>query len=183
MNDYQLCLSKINANYDEQLTFIDVGCNINKIFGGKLDDFTELFLSLYPNSKGIGIEPLFWQQYENKWGKDSRITIIKKALFDGKEKFKNIYVPSIYSSNDHGLSSLYKRKIFSDKYQEIEIECVALDSVAANLKINYINYVKIDTEGSELSILKGSQNLLNDKKIFKLNMVEHMMMRNIPFLT
>jgi FkbM family methyltransferase len=160
MNDYQLCLSKINFDSEYQPLFIDVGCNIND----NLDDFTELFFSLIPNSKSIAIEPIFFQDYEKKWANDSRVTLIKAALSDTTEN-KILYTPSIWSECDSGLSSLYKRKVFNDKYKQSMIPCLTLDKLCCDLNIDYIDYLKIDTEGEEFPILKGSSDLLKNKKI------------------
>lgn len=158
-NDYQKCIFKTNFEYNKELVVLDVGCNINN----NLDDFTEIFFDQYPNSKCVAIDPIFWQEYEKKWDSDPRVTIVKKALSDSS-KNKFLYVPSIYGDGS-GLTSFYKREVFEQNYQQFETECITLDDLVLNLNIDCIDYLKIDTEGSELTILNGSKNLLKNKKI------------------
>jgi len=158
-NDYQKCIFKTDFAHKKELVILDVGCNINN----NLDDFTEIFFDQYPNSKCVAIDPIFWQDYEKKWGSDSRVTIVKKALSDSS-KNKFLYVPSIYGDGS-GLTSFYKMEVFEQNYKQFETECITLDDLVLNLNIDCIDYLKIDTEGSELTILNGSKNLLKNKKI------------------
>jgi FkbM family methyltransferase len=166
MSSYFNCLNQIEFDTDYNPTFFDVGCNINPIPShcGVLDDFTELFLKLYPNARGYGVDPIHWQSYEKKWCANENVSIIKKALSD-KNSVQNFYVPQA-----HALSSLIDREVFhtwgEDKLlQKVEVECVTLDSLVNEFEIDTIDYLKLDTEGGELLILKGSQNLLNNGKI------------------
>lgn len=47
------------------------------------------------------------------------------------------------------------------KEREIEVELTTLDSWASNNKVNKVDYIKIDTQGAELNILKGATSLLS----------------------
>lgn len=156
LNDYQKCLSRVNFDSKHSPLFLDVGCNIED----QLDDFTEMFFKKYKNSNCVAIEPVFYKKYEEKWGNDSRVTLVKKALSN------NSSTKILYSHPDwNGLSSFYKRDYFNGNYNELHIECLSLDDLSADLNINYIDYLKVDTEGSEFPILMGSINLLKNKKI------------------
>lgn len=161
VNDYHRCLSHLKTKSSPVV--IDVGCNINADY---LDDFTEILFSMYPNAKCVGVESVFWNQYEKKWNDDSRVTLVKKALSNKKEK-KTLYVPSIFTDLDHGLSSFYQRRVFdfSRNTQQIEVDCITLDDLFLDLDLEFIDYLKIDTEGSELPILQGCTELLKNKKI------------------
>ena len=159
---YDSFLSNLKLDSNSSPVIIDVGCNIDNT----LNDYTEMFFSIYPNSKCIGIEPLFWNDYEKKWGNDARVTIIKKALSNSIDK-KTLYTPSVFSNHDHGLSSFFNRSIFSlgQKVEENEVDCITLDILFSDLNLNIIDYLKIDTEGYELTILQGCVELLTHDKI------------------
>jgi FkbM family methyltransferase len=174
MSSYHNCLSQIQFDLNSTPIFFDVGCDINPIptHCGVLDDFTEIALLQYPNSKCYGFDPLNWQSYEQKWGKDPRITIIKKALSDSS-KNQNLFVPGTTSPDgvSHAISSFYKRDCFSSYIDagygisEIEVECTTIDIFCNEFGLDKIDYLKIDTEGSELNILKGAKKYLENKKI------------------
>lgn len=165
---YEKCLSETKFNANDKLIFVDVGCNINPVLGGTLDDFTELALRKYPNSSCVGIEPLHWQSYAEKWKDDNRVSLIKNGLWNNEEQ-KILYVPSVNTEmTSHGLSSLFNRECFKD-YQnyiiEHTIDCITLDSLIQKYNLDIIDYLKIDTEGAEFPILQGSSNALKNKKI------------------
>ncbi len=46
---------------------------------------------------------------------------------------------------------------------EIDVETIDLDSFCNSNEINYVDFVKIDAEGAELDILKGAQQILEEK--------------------
>ena len=165
MSSYSNCLNQIEFHDGYNPTFFDVGCNINPIpsFCGVLDDFTELFLSRYPNAKGYGIDPLYWQSYEEKWG--DKVTVIKKALSDFIG-IATLYTPGIEDElKSHAISSLYNRECFCHGIGEDEVECVTVDYLFDELKLETIDYLKVDTEGAELKILRGCEKCLTEKNI------------------
>ena len=166
-SSYLNCLSQINFDSDYQPVFFDIGCNINEIPShcGKLDDFTELVLNLYPNAKCYGFDPLHWQAYEEKWDEDSRVTVIKKAVSDSSEN-KILYIPGANEPiKAHAISSFYNRKSFGGGIEEVEVECITVDSALSELGLDVIDYLKIDTEGAELMVLKGAEKCLKEKLI------------------
>lgn len=76
---------------------------------------------------------------------------------------------SYASENDSQHSSLYK-KVFTDIHQsndiiEAEFKTISIDEFCKNNHIDYINFIKIDTEGHEYEILKGAKKMINDGKI------------------
>ena len=167
MYSYRACLGEIEFPSNYKPVVFDVGCNINKIPShcGVLDDFTHLFLSQYPNSKVYGIDPLYWQAYENKWKNDERVTLVKKALADTAGT-RILYTPGANNPEKaHAISSLYNRECFCEGIAENEVECTTLEILFDELDLDVIDYLKIDTEGAELSILKGSESLLKREKI------------------
>ena len=165
MSSYLQCLDKIEFDSDYVPTFFDVGCNINEIpeHCGTLEDFTELFLRQYPNAKGYGVDALYWQSYEEKWG--DRVTVIKKAL-SNNVGVATMYTPGIDDEfKSHAISSLHNRDCFSNGISEEEVECTTIDTLFEEFGLESIDYLKVDTEGAELMILKGAEKNLKDKRI------------------
>jgi FkbM family methyltransferase len=102
----------------------------------------------------------------------SRLNEIEK----GKQTSRTHYFPvalssknesrNFYLTKDPACSSMYPPiEYLAKRYRELEcidptsiitIECVTLDSWATSNCIDYIDYLKLDTQGSELDILIGS---------------------------
>ena len=93
--------------------------------------------------------------------------IINKGLWSNKEK-KRLFV----LDNRPGSSSMYlpekdnfdlhniKKKDYSnyDITREYEVQCDTLDNLLQEINIKNLDYLKIDTQGAELEILKGMSN-------------------------
>lgn len=82
-----------------------------------------------------------------------------------EEKFLYSYKNNICS----GHASLY-RDVFNeihktDQLEKINIKIGTLDGFALKHNIEYIDFLKIDTEGHEFSILQGAKRLLEKEKI------------------
>lgn len=52
-------------------------------------------------------------------------------------------------------------------YKKIKVEVKSLDSFAAEQSIDHIDYLKIDTEGSEYEVLEGAKNILKKTGVIK----------------
>lgn len=89
---------------------------------------------------------------------------INKGLWSSKEN-KKLFVlgkrlgsSSMYEPDQNFLKvSGYKEKDFHlfDVTETKNIECDTISNCLKNLNINYLDYLKIDTQGAELEILKG----------------------------
>lgn len=88
---------------------------------------------------------------------------------------KNLIVWNNPLANDNrqielsGLNGLYHREILKNLLHktptEIPVICDTLDSFCKEKQINQIDLLKIDTEGSELDVLIGSKEMLENKAI------------------
>ena len=90
---------------------------------------------------------------------------------------KPYYLNTLFPASGSSIDSLTKkdwlwnltRRIvtlnFFAKYEKKEIQTITLDEFSINNKINFIDVLKIDVEGSELNVLKGSKNILNNTKV------------------
>lgn len=67
------------------------------------------------------------------------------------------------------LSSLYERpilkKLLGKEAKSIEVKIETLDTICQNNTITNIDFLKIDTEGAELAVLKGAHTTLSKKII------------------
>ena len=140
---------------DEKIFALDVGAqggfNCDQFFSKKYNNFFEAIL----------VEPI---EEEAKKLKNNYKYVINKGLWSSECK-KKIYI----LGNRPGSSSMYipNKEFFKihsikdidyDKFnvtETIEIDCVTLGIALRNLDINRLDYLKLDTQGSELEILKG----------------------------
>jgi len=151
-------------NGEEAITFVDVGANTGQTI--------DLVRKNFKNAKIYSFEPTpeLVKQLEDKYIKDTRIKISEKALadFDGEAKF---YI-STYSPTNSMLIpdiELYT-EIHSDRaddlknLKEIIVPVTTLSNwYKANNLNQRIDVLKIDTQGTELKVLKGAEDLLKDK--------------------
>lgn len=135
----------------ESSNCIDVGCHKGEI----LDDI----LKYAPKGNHYGFEPIppMFDNLVNKY--KTRATILPFALSDknGESTFQ-------YVKNAPAYSGIIKRKyeVENADIQEINVELKKLDEIIpSDIKIDFI---KIDVEGGEYDVLKGSIDLLKRDK-------------------
>lgn len=183
-SDYRKCIEAVSSGcLPSNPIIFDVGCNINKIIEEDEvwienwnDDFTLLFLDRFKDAKCYAIEPLHWQEFENRWGDDERVELIKLALSD---KNGNEFI--FYPGDRHVLSSFYMQDDFLGEPLHTEkVKCKTLDSLCKELSLDRIDYLKIDTEGAELKIIEGSRNLLERHSIKYIQFEYGLPDENIP---
>lgn len=152
-------LSKYIPNNKEAIIF-DIGANIGK--------YSSNLASIYSNSLIYSFEPNVNTFNLLKKNVEDLKTIIpiNIGLSDVK-KTSEIYTYSNDLNSEH--ASLYK-EVFSDLHKDgriisVKIELDSLDGFCNSYNIDSIDFLKIDTEGNELDVLKGSIQMINDGKI------------------
>jgi len=155
-------LKEINKKENRTLVVFDVGCNIDQSL---LTDFTENFLNYCSDAKVIAIEPIHYEAYEKKYKTDNRITLIKIVLSYSSDN-RIFFDTKIHGCP--GLSSFVERSIFKDwgdGVRKTTVECTTVDNICQKFNLEKIDYLKIDTEGAELDVLKGSAKMMSERKI------------------
>lgn len=76
-------------------------------------------------------------------------------MFENAVSNKN-EISSLTLSDDPMLSMI----IDNGKGEDIKIECVTLDSVYEKLKLEKVDWLKIDAEGSEIKVMEGAKKIL-----------------------
>tara|TARA_A100001015_G_scaffold261907_1_gene307722 strand:- start:2858 stop:3481 length:624 start_codon:yes stop_codon:yes gene_type:complete len=159
----------IKKNLENNSWFIDVGSNIGlySLFAGAMNTYKKKIyvISIEPNPKMIIRlkENLNLLINQNKYVK-KKFFIIKKAL--GYKK--KIGFLDISGLNPHAKIIKKKNKQF------VTVKIDTLGNIIKKYKINKIGCVKIDTEGSENSILKSYFDRKNKNLIYpKLMIIEH----------
>ena len=162
----------------EKIIALDVGAQ-----GGFNSD--QFILSKYNRFfEPILVEPI--KKEAEKLKKNNKY-VIENALWSSQTK-KKIYI----LENRLGSSSMYEpdpdsfnlHKIKKKDYQNynvtknIEVHCSTLNDSMSKLKINKLDYLKIDTQGAELEILKGIGNY--KPLLIKIEFQVHSMYKNVP---
>ena len=105
----------------------------------------------------------------------SNFEILKKNV--KINNYKNIILEQKAVGDKHGRTTLYqsdhpgKHRIFPQTEQaksQVQVELTNLDNYFDSDMIDKINFIKIDVEGLEFSVLKGMKNILKNNKNIKI---------------
>ena len=158
-------------------TIIDIGANKGQTI--------VFFKKIFPKLKIFAFEPSETYEFlEKKYQNDKNIKLSNVAI-DKKKGKKKFYYHKFKSHNTSGLSGFYKvnkdskdhirlrsperNKILKEINFSYSVNCMSLDDIFFK-KIN-IDLLKIDTQGNELNVLKGSKKLLKNIKFIKLELM------------
>ena len=138
---------------------------------------SRLFLKLYKEINIIAFEPLSIFKF-----KSDQVELMKIAIGAeiGSAKFfickhnasSSLILPD-YSSNWLGVKAKVLGFEAKDLYNEIDVLVSTVDKVVSENKIANIFLLKIDTEGSELNVLKGAVEALRRGIIKNIQLESH----------
>ena len=144
---------------------VDVGANraqnwklISKLFQVRKSVLVE------PNKK---LHPAI-----NQTLKDHDFTLIDKCVTNYNGVIEFFYsnfdlTSSIIKPNRNSKYNKLKKQILGKGYKVVALkkQCSTLDTIMGDLRISFIDYLKIDVEGAELNVLEGAINLIKQSKI------------------
>lgn len=132
--------------------YVDVGT-----FNG---DTVDIALKYNSNLKIVAIEPIkqLCESMKQRFANNNNITIVNKAAWNNKCNTEF----SEYEGWAKGLSTLQPimtqlRPVpyFTQNISKYSIECDTLDNILSDCNIQNVDYLKVDTEGSEEDVLSG----------------------------
>jgi len=138
--------------------FFDVGANIGNYSSGLIDSFPNAFVySFEPQPKN------FLRLREKVFSKNVKCYNVAVGATYGKAI---LYDRSDYDGSEQ--ASLYK-EVISDIYKtgvvSTEIVVDTIDDISKREGIDFIDFLKIDTEGHEFAVLQGASTLLKNGRI------------------
>ncbi len=134
---------------------IDVGANRG--------NFTDHYFRTTQSSSAILIEPIptLANFLRNKFRNEQNVLVVEKAVAD-IEKYSQFYIAN-NDGQSSSLSEIDSRHLLASPdtfvVNDIEVHTQTLDSVTSTLNAERI-FLKIDVQGHELSVLKGSREIL-----------------------
>lgn len=144
---------------DVNVTMFDVGANIG--------NYSKILRSVYSKANIHAFEPnphTYIKLKENLSG--STIHTVNYGLGE-IEELSYIYTYSNNHESQH--ASIFKEVItdlhFAKDLMKIPIEIKTIDGYCLEKNINKIDFLKIDTEGYELNVLKGAKRMLLENRI------------------
>ena len=148
--DIQYNVSKIEIN-----TISDVGSNI-----GQSENY---YFKMLPKSTIYCFEPVYETFNELKKNiKSPKTKSFNFALGEEKEMLKMRISKQHKYSDSNSLNCL---ETTDENYDLQEVKIETLSSFCTKNEIERINLLKIDTEGYDLKVLRGGENLLSNHKI------------------
>jgi len=168
MNDFTDEVIK-NINKDNPVIF-DVGCfigNYSRKLKKKLN-YKNLNFYLFDANPNLKIKDF---KYINE-------------VFSNKIETKNFYLNEFFPSSGSSLENLtmtdkywnLSRKLITlstnKSFKKLRVKTNTIDNFCIKKKIKKIDLLKIDVEGSELKVLKGSKKILDKIKIIQIEILQ-----------
>ena len=156
----QYFIKKLGSFYKNQKIIVfDIGANRG--------DYTSMILEEKLNADVYAFEPhpkTFLHLKAMAKGKPN-VALINKGCGDTNSKM-TMY--DLKNNNGSELATLHKdviKSFYNSKCIETSVDTIKLDDFCVKNNITKINLLKIDTEGNEFNVLKGSADLLKKEAI------------------
>lgn len=150
----------------QKLVFLDVGANTGK--------WTETVLSLCPSADVVAFEmiPSFRELLQDRLKDHTSVTIVDCGLSDADKTIKAFQMA--------GGGAIVPRPSSRKVPIPTEVHLRPGDSVLDDLEIKRVHFIKIDTEGHELSVLRGlEKTIARDRPIIQFEYSEFTMLQRV----
>ena len=170
MNDFSKIITKIlKDDLKKEITVFDVGCfqgNFSRSLQKELGKKTNFFL-FDPNP--------------NLMIKDFQY---KKLAFSNAKGIKKFYLNTFFPASGSSLNTIhvkdklwnFTRKLITGnlnkQFESFDVRTDTIDNFCNEQGIDFIDILKIDTEGSELEVLNGANNMLNKTNIVLIEVLD-----------
>lgn len=149
-------LRKLSRFVNCDSVVLDVGANVG--------DWAEEWLSCDTKSRLYCFEivPPVYNELSSRLSNNSRVNCLPFGLSDTTGETKISYMPS--SNSGSSLNVLP----WAQKKEEVEVWIKKGDDFVKEKAINEIFFLKIDTEGHEMNVLKGFEEMFKNKKVINI---------------
>ena len=143
----------LNGFLTPNMVFLDVGANQG--------EFSLFAAKRLTGGQVFAFEPvsIFYEKLNNNVIKNkfTNITTFQFGLSDASRQVP-VYMGQEVTVENEGLASVFQSSDRSRFIQQIDLK--VLDEIVHSLEVPRIDFIKIDVEGSELMVLKGSRKTL-----------------------
>ena len=149
----ELRIIKILSKYNPQVVF-DVGANVG--------DWSCIVLSSFPKASIHSFEPIpeIFQTLNTRLSSHKRLQLNNFGLSDHTQSLEFNYFP-----NRSTFTSIYEIKLKNTPVQKVICQLRNSKEYCTEANVNQIDFLKIDTEGSDYLVLKGLEDYLRNRKI------------------
>lgn len=125
-------------------TIFDIGANVG--------NWTTSFVEALPDAQKVVMfepQPSCWNSLERIC--NDKISLEKKAASDTSGTL------TFWANPNSEVSSLHEKAGAAPNSRKIQIEAITIDEFIAAGQLDIVDYMKIDVEGHELAVIKGSR--------------------------
>ncbi len=152
------------------VTLFDVGANVGQSIASFLETFKE------PRIFSFEPSPETFATLQAAYGHDSRVRLENLALGESESSLP------FHVTHDHSVNDSLLEPAFEAEAKTVGVQVSTLDRYCEQHKIEFIDYLKIDTQGYDLKVLQGGRRLLAEKRIraFSVELIFASMYKNQP---
>lgn len=156
----------INPVYDVKRILKNEDFNVLFDVGANIGQSTKNFQTYFPQANIYSIEPGIdsFRKLELLASNNANIHCYNIALSNKNEKIK-FYVDKNNPTSTMNSSVKEEKLEEINQYKIMNIKAQTLDFFCKQHNINHINFLKIDTEGNDFSVLKGAEKMMRDFSI------------------
>ena len=170
MNDFSKIISNIlNENSKTELTVFDIGCfqgNFSRNLQKEIKKKTKFFL--FDPNPNLEIKDFEY----------------KKLAFSKDKGTKKFYLNTFFPASGSSLNTIHvkdrlwnlTRKLITGnlnkQFESFDVRTDTIDNFCNEQRIDFIDILKIDTEGSEIEVLEGAKNMLNKTNIILIEVLD-----------